>query len=670
MSIKQANIEFNEQGAPVATEFADIYFSDAGAFEETHHVFLLNNAIPHRWETWQKNNFTIAETGFGTGLNFLITLKCFATFITQHPECQFHLHFISIEKFPISEKDLKQALSIYPELQTLSDELLNQYPEPIAGCHRLNFLNNRVTLDLWLGDVHQVLPQIENTPQGLVDAWYLDGFAPSKNPDMWTQDLFEHMANLAKHNCHFATFTAAGFVRRGLIQAGFEVQKRPGHGRKREMLAGHISKTANNPIRTPYFLRHSAQAFQKNSSVSPSVAIIGGGIAGANIAYALAKKGLSAQIYCKEASLAKGASGNPQGGFYPQLNAEASVSSQIHVNAFTFAARLYKKLLADGFDFSHDWCGTLLVAFNEKVTARYQKMVANQTWPDSLIHWVNSTQASKIANIELPYPGLFVPSAGWINPPELTQALTTAAKAKVHTEHKLDCIEKQGQQWQLNWQDKSTSYADIVIFATGSDSVDMPHLQDLPFRLVRGQVEAIPTNETLSKLSSVLCHKGYLTPAWQGQHALGSTYIKEDRNCVYRPSEQALNLAMHQKSLEKCNWIHQIEAKELGRAATRASTPDHLPMVGAVPNVDEQKQQYKELYKALPKHRYPQPIDHSNLYVLSGLGSRGLSTAPLCAEILASQITNQALPLNNTLLDALNPNRFLVRDLIRRQGQN
>ncbi|MCF2947992.1 bifunctional tRNA (5-methylaminomethyl-2-thiouridine)(34)-methyltransferase MnmD/FAD-dependent 5-carboxymethylaminomethyl-2-thiouridine(34) oxidoreductase MnmC [Paraglaciecola aquimarina] len=677
MSIKQANIEFNENGAPVATEFADIYFSDAGAFEETQHVFLSNNSIPLRWETWPQKYFTIAETGFGTGLNFLITLKCFSDFIEQQPDTNFNLHFISIEKFPISLADLKQALAVYPELQEFSNELLNQYPEPIAGCHRLHFLQNRVTLDLWLGDVHQVLPQINDRPDGIVDAWYLDGFAPSKNPDMWTQSLFEHMARLATECCTFATFTAAGFVRRGLIQAGFDVQKRPGHGRKREMLAGQINKKQDTPTGLPYFVRNSYQAANQPSTNQyytsqhktnkPSIAIIGGGIAGANCAYALAKKGLQATIYCKESQLAQGASGNPQGGFYPQLNAEASVASQIQVSAFTYAARLYKQLLADGFNYSHDWCGTLLMAFNDKVTTRYQKMVSNQTWPESLIHWVDNQQASDKANMHIPYSGLFVPSAGWINPPELTQALIKAAQTQVITNHQLMSLDRDANQWCLTWQNQTLTQADIVIFTTGSDSVDMPYLEELPFRLVRGQVEAIPTNNELDKLSTVLCHKGYFTPNWQGHHALGSTYVKEDRSCEYRQSEQSLNLGMHQRSLDKCDWIHNIQAEGKGRAAIRASTPDHLPMVGAVPNVEQQKQQYQDLYKALPSHCYPTAIDHPNLFMLTGLGSRGLSTAPLSAEILASQITGQALPLSDKLLDALNPNRFLIRALIRRQ---
>jgi tRNA 5-methylaminomethyl-2-thiouridine biosynthesis bifunctional protein len=149
---------------------------------------------------------------------------------------------------------------------------------------------------------------------------------------------------------------------------------------------------------------------------------------------------------------------------------------------------------------------------------------------------------------------------------------------------------------------------------------------------------------------------------------MGSTYIKDDKNCDYRLTEQQTNLAMHQQALTKCDWIEDIKPTENGRAAIRCSTPDHLPMVGAVPDTSKQAAQYNNLYKALPAKYYPQPINHTNLFMLCGLGSRGLTTAPLCAEILVSQILNEPLPLSSNLLDALNPNRFLIRGLIRRQG--
>ncbi len=666
LSIRHANIEFNSNGTPVATDFEDVYFSDAEGLAETEYVFLQQNGLPERWSSHSNRAFTIAETGFGTGLNFLVTLHLFEQYLAANPNSTLKLHFISIEKFPIEHTQLTQALAAHPILAQHSQALLEQYPVLIEGCHRLSFLNHTVTLDLWFGDVHTVLEQIENTPKGLVDTWFLDGFAPSKNPDMWTQKLFNDMARLAKPDCRLATFTAAGIVKRGLVEAGFVVSKQKGFGRKRHMVTGVFPEQVAKAPRLPYFSRYSAQPNAATSS-KPTIAIIGGGLAAANCAYALAKKGLPNTVYCKDEALAQGASGNPLGGFYPQLNAEASHASLIHAHSFSYASRVYKTLLQTGHNFSHDWCGTLLVAFNEKLEARYQKLQDKQIWPPSLIHPVDSQQASQLAKIDIPYTGLFVPDAGWINPPQLVQALLDGAKSTIELNCTFTGLARTNHRWRIQWADNTSSQADIVIFATGSESVDIPQLQGLPHRLVRGQVEAVPTTLELNPLATVLCHKGYFTPSWQGHHAMGSTYVKQDRACEYRHSEQITNIAMHKNALDKCSWIRALPTIETGRAAIRCSTPDHLPMVGAVPDLEAQKQQYAALYKALPPHKYPIPNNHSDLYVLNGLGSRGLSTAPLCAEILASQICGEPLPLANHLLDALNPNRFLIRELIRRE---
>ena len=664
MTINNANIRFNENGTPYSSQFEDLYFSDEQGLDESTHVFVKNNKLLERWEGWQEQQFVIAETGFGTGLNFLVTMLCFEAFCKQTDNLGFSLHFISIEKFPINHVDLSKILLLYPELEKYSQPLLEQYPIPVAGCHRLTFLGGKVMLDLWLGDVHDVLTKIENKPLGLVDTWFLDGFSPGKNPEMWTQKLFENMALLAKDQCHFATFTAAGHVKRGLREAGFEVQKQPAHGLKKDMLVGTIEKTADTLSRLPYYTRTPATINNKKSKV----AIIGGGLAGANCAYSLSKRGLKSTIYCQDNGLAKGASGNAQGGFYPQLNAEAGHASQIHALSFNYASKFYRQLLSQGIYYSHQWCGTIQLAFNDKVAGRYRKLIANQTWPDQLIQWIDAQQATTLANVDLPYPGLYIPQGGWINLPELVAGLIQAAGSSVAINKQLTSLERIKDTWQLNWQDGSQSEADIVVMATGSDSIDCEQMSQLPFRLVRGQVEAINSQNELANLSTVLCHKGYLTPAWQGTHAMGSTYVKDDRQCDYRLTEQQTNLTMHQQALTKCAWIDDIQPTVHGRAAIRCSTPDHLPMVGAVPNTSKQLTQYHDLYKALPAKYYPQPINHDNLFMLCGLGSRGLTNAPLCAEILVSQILNEPLPLSSHLLDTLNPNRFLIRGLIRRQG--
>lgn len=674
MSIRTASIQFIDDGVPHAQEFGDHYFSDIDGLAETRYVFIQQNDLESRWQQAVKKDqtppFVIAETGFGTGLNFLATWQAFKNFKQTNPNSEsYRLHFISTEKFPLALQDLETALSKWLELQPLSQQLIESYPHLTPGCHRLVFENGHVVLDLWLGDVRETLPLIHNTPLGIVDAWYLDGFAPSKNPEMWTNELYQQVARLSKEQATFATFTAAGAVKRGLASHGFTVEKRKGFGRKREMLMGRFTSEKTDRKTHSYFFREKMQV----SSDEISIAIVGGGMASANLAYSLTQRGFQVSLFCEDASIAKGASGNPQGGFYPQLNAEANISSQIQALGFNFAKQRYRQLISKGFEFSHSWCGVLQLAFNDAVKDRQKKLIENQTWPESLIYSVNSVRASEIANLDLPYEGLYIADGGWICPPKLVAALFEACnQAGCYSQHmdtKISSIEKCDTGWKLI-ADRQKFTADVVVFANGEKCMDLNESAHLPFQAVRGQVEAIPTFSPLSNLNTVLCHKGYLTPEFNGTHALGSSYSKNDRETAQRASESESNIAMHLKALEKTNWIEQLKSRQplsSARAAIRCSLPDHLPVVGSLFSPQIQTEQFSDLYKALPIHRYPSATSHKNLYVFSGLGSRGLTTAPLMAELLTSQIAGEPLPLDSTLLNALNPNRFLVKKLIKRE---
>lgn len=670
MNINTAKIQFNENGNPIASDFDDVYFSEASGLKESEYVFIENNQIGERWLSCSEDKFVIAETGFGTGLNALVTFDKFLTFRLQNPEAKLQtLYFITTEKYPLTLNDLRKSLIQWPSLAYLVAPLIEQYPVAVEGCHRLILGQGALVLDLWLGDLMDTLPCWYSGNEGLVDAWYLDGFAPSKNPEMWTERLFFKMAGLAKEQCTFATFTAAGFVKRGLRQAGFTVEKRNGFGKKRDMLAGIIEplkrKTGKSDT-LPYYRRTKASG----CTSQPSIAIIGAGLAGANIAFALAQKGLTSNLYCKESSAAQGASGNPQAGFYPQLNAEPSITSQVQALSFLFARSRYQTLIESGYNFDHEFCGVIQLGFNSKVVQRQHNLVEKHFWPSALIDFVSAQQTENIAGVPLPYSGLNIPLGGWINPVQLVEALLGAAQQKVgsqlNCEKTLVTLTSADGHWKIGWDDGSESISDIVILAAGSDCQQMQFAKHLQTRLVRGQVEAIPSHKPLDGLNTVLCHKGYLTPAYRGKHALGSTYIKKDTCTDYRPLEQSLNLAMQSKALDQCEWAQDLEGTLEGRAAIRCTAPDHLPIVGAIPDFHAQQNLYHDLYKALPSHCYPEPKDHSNLFVLTGLGSRGLTTSALMAELLTSQILGHPLPLPINLLNALNPNRFLVKDLIRR----
>ena len=216
---------------PVSEEYGDVYFSRQDGLAETRHVFLNGNDLPARWQG--QSDFTIAELGFGTGLNFMATAALWKE--TVEPEAK--LTYIGFEKHPLDQKAVKTALE--PFQDRLDQEQLkiyhNAYPGVFESITELE-ITSGVRLVLVSGDVNETLP----TQNFRASSWYLDGFKPATNPEMWSQTVFKEMARLSRPGASFATFTAAGLVKRGLMQQGFAVQKVKGYGRKRDMLIGTL----------------------------------------------------------------------------------------------------------------------------------------------------------------------------------------------------------------------------------------------------------------------------------------------------------------------------------------------------------------------------------------------------------------------------------------------
>ena len=216
------------KGVPKSKQFDDVYFSADNGLAESEYVFLDGNHLPCGWQAQER--FTICETGFGTGLNFLTAWKCFEETTGAHQK----LDFISFEKYPVESEEIELFLHRWVEFfDGRLHRLAQRYPPALPGFHRV-VLNDRVTLTLIFDDVNEAIPRVDAS----VDAWFLDGFKPSTNPDMWSETVFEHMARLSYEGTRFATFTAAGAVRRGLQNAGFLVEKIKGYGRKRDMTIG------------------------------------------------------------------------------------------------------------------------------------------------------------------------------------------------------------------------------------------------------------------------------------------------------------------------------------------------------------------------------------------------------------------------------------------------
>ncbi|MHB1437949.1 MAG: tRNA (5-methylaminomethyl-2-thiouridine)(34)-methyltransferase MnmD, partial [Thiobacillus sp.] len=283
-TIVPACLEFKD-GVPYSAAYGDIYHSADGGAGQARHVFLHGCDLPHRWAG--RGSFVVLETGFGTGLNFLTTWAAWR----DDPQRPARLHFLSVEKHPFCADDLARLHALWPEFSALSDEILANWPTLTPGFHRIALDGGRVQLTLMLGDAHDCLPQV----QAGVDAFYLDGFAPDCNADLWQPRLFDALAKLARPGAVAASYTVAAVVRQGLTQAGFACEKRAGFGRKRHCLSA----------------RHAGRSQRVESAVPQRVAVIGAGVAGAAVAHALAARGLSVTVFERADAAAQAASGNP-----------------------------------------------------------------------------------------------------------------------------------------------------------------------------------------------------------------------------------------------------------------------------------------------------------------------------------------------------------------------
>ncbi|RXN73265.1 bifunctional tRNA (5-methylaminomethyl-2-thiouridine)(34)-methyltransferase MnmD/FAD-dependent 5-carboxymethylaminomethyl-2-thiouridine(34) oxidoreductase MnmC [Providencia rettgeri] len=665
-AVQTARLSWNEEGTPMSEQFEDIYFSNQDGLEESRHVFLQGNLFPERFNTHPFKTCVIAETGFGTGLNFLALWQSFNQFKAEHPHAKLQrLHFISFEKYPLSKPDLITAHQCWPELNDLSQSLCDNWPQALPGNHRLTLQNGDVVLDLWFGDVNEQISKLKNNLNNKIDAWFLDGFAPSKNPQMWREHLFATMAKLARINGTFATFTVAGFVKRGLQQAGFTLQKVKGFGKKREMLTGIMIEKETENL-TPWFAREKAN--------NPTdIAIIGGGLASLTAAYTLLKRGAKVTLYCKDSQVAQNASGNRQGAIYPLLTGNNDPLERFFISAFPFASRFYHQLAKQGVKFDGQWCGVSQLAYNDKVANKIAGMLETD-WPTDFAIGRNRQQLSDLCGIDVNHGGIHYATGGWLCPAQLCESLQQYLHQQgvtFHFEHDVNELKPDGDNWQLLInppQQTLISTHSTVIIANGHKLRQFSQTVNLPISPVRGQVSHIPTNETLQQLKNVLCFEGYLTPADASgqQHCLGASYQREHLDLNYSEEEQQGNRQKLIDNLPDVTWPNDIDiSHKHSRQGVRCVIRDHFPLLGNVPDFEKHMEVYQDLPSQIAKNQTicPAPM-HPNLFIFGALGSRGLSTAPLCAELLAAQIFAEPLPLDDETLAELHPNRFWVRKLL------
>lgn len=653
-----AELIWDADGQPSSDRFGDVYFSRVNGLAETRHVFLQHNQLAERWAALAEDaNFSIAETGFGTGLNFLCAWELWERSAPRGAR----LHFISCERFPLHPDDLRKALSLWPELQPLSDTLLDSYQALPPGWQHFSFSGGRINLTLLIGDAVQMFEQLD----AQIDAWFLDGFAPAKNPDMWRPELFEQMARLSVPGTSMATFTCAGDVRRGLQAAGFQLNKVPGYGSKREMLCGHLQHPVTQQWQAPWLCRPEADLQQPRTAL-----VIGAGLAGISSAWALARRGWQVTLLDRHSEPASEASGNPQGILYVRLSPHSTPLSRFVESSYGHCLRHLQALLPDD-GVNRQACGVLQLPTDEAELKRLQAL-GEAGYPPSFLQLLDSQQASDLAGVAINTQALLFPAAGWANPPALCRAMLEQPGIRLLGNSAVAQLDhRQGQWAALDANGQHLATAGVAVICGAVDSLQLAQSAQLPLKPIRGQITHLPATPASRSLRTVLCGAGYISPARLDEHHVGASFRFDRFDSEPSEEENAGNLEMLRglsPDMESLLALQQLQPAALkARAGLRCSTPDYLPVIGPLADADAFFEDYAELAKDASKKPDTITRTYPGLFVNTGHGSRGLVSCPLSAELLAAWVCNEAFPLPRDLVDALHPSRFLHRRLIRRQ---
>lgn len=649
MPLVPASLSFNAEGIPFSTAFDDVYHSSDGGFGQARHVFLDGNALPARWRGRQR--FTILETGFGLGLNFLATWAAWR----DDPAASETLHFVSCELHPFRREDLARlhatlaADSTFPAFASLAAQLQGQWPELVPGLHRLHLDGGRVTLTLAFGDATEGLRQL----QARADALYLDGFSPAKNQALWSEEVCRQLARLAAPDATLATWSVAGEVRHNLIQAGFAVDKAPGFGGKRQMLRGRLAAAAD------------ALASPPPAETPPAghALVVGAGLAGTSIAERLAARGWRVDLIETGDAPGQGASGNHAGVLRPLPSLDDNRLARLTRAGALYGLRHLRRLAEQGLPVRWAASGVLHLARDARHEEKQRATVEHHRYPESYLRYVSRSEASDIARWPLAHGGWWFPGGAWVQPPSLCAANLAAWPGRIHAHfgQAMHALRPAASGWQaVDAHGVVIAEAPVAILANGVAIAGMAEAAALPVRSARGQVAHLPA--TVGQAPDVVvCRLGYVSPAVDGMRCAGASFSVDDDETALRDTDHADNLAKLDFILPGYGNTLPPSATQVasGRVGFRPASPDRLPMVGAVPLSAD----------ALPPDTPLADIPRQpGLYAASGFGARGLVWASLVAEHLASQLHGDPSPLPRDLAEAIDPARYLLRQHRRRNA--
>lgn len=646
--LRPARLDWS-QGVPCASDFGDLYFSGEDGLAEARHVFLAQNHLARRFAALEANaGFTIIETGFGTGLNWLATLE-----LWQASHAAGWLHYVSVEKHPLRIADLIAAQTHWPEHHVYATALQKHYPALMPGFHRLVFPEWRSTLTLFFGDVTDFLPRLSAT----ADAWFLDGFAPERNPGMWNEAVYQGMAALSHEGSSFATFTTAVHVHRGLEAAGFSVEKMTGHGGKREMLCGHFGGAGKSRPAKPWLQRPARPVHEKKACV------IGAGIAGASTAAALALRGWKVCVLEAADAIAEGASGNPAAIVYPRLADGKEALDHFPQQAWLF---MQQQLAHAEGAAAAAWqpCGLLQLLTGN--LQRERDKIAEGHYPEELLQLLDANTASGKAGIAIAHEAVWYRDAGYLQPAAWCRQLLDHPAISLRTNAAVKNLAHRDGVWHaLDDGGRSLDASPVVIVANSLAARQLEQTARLPLQAVSGQVSAVTPSPMSEKLGTVLCHDGYLTPLLpSGAHCLGATFHPGDEGTTVTAEDNEENRRQLSAVLPELADSLSETTTWKGRKSLRCQSTDYLPLLGPMAAYDGFRKDYAGLRDG-KRLDYPCLQTLPGLYVNLAHGAKGFTQAALAAEILVAEIAGEPAPVSQRVLDALHPLRFWVKDIKR-----
>lgn len=645
--IESPQLAWTEDGLPRSTAFDDIYYSDQDPLRESEHVFLHGCELERQWSDASPlgHSFQVGEIGFGGGLNFLMTWSLWE----RHKANQLHpgrLHYTAVEKYPLSPADMARLHERWPELKLFSARLLDCYKPVHQGLMRLK-LGDDITLDLVLDDAANWLAtRATSNPQ--IPAWFLDGFSPAQNEELWSLALFRLIATHSTSNTRLATYSSAGRIRRDLENAGFRVERTAGYGRKRHMLVakGLTKPAATSPSSTPWFEIPRRECNERHAIV------IGAGLAGCFTAYALAQRDWQVELLDAAAAVASGASGIPQLALRCRLFNASNSQARFFLQAYSYCLQILNTLSHEGDSPFRD-CGVLQMASAMNARQGLRAESVKQMYPTAIV--------------AVDEDGNFLfPGAGWVDSHALCTKLISHPRITFRGDCSIAEIDQAGSDpkratWRLyDNHGKKVGESSVLVLSNGFDAARLIGSHNLPLQESLGQCSQFASTAELAANSRVLCDDKTLFPAMNGMHTVSATYRKAGEGLGIRAEDNARNQQALAEMLDLDRDKIVLRQSQVG---SRCASPDRFPLVGPVPTFETMAHDFAELRRNARAKIDKTPHYQAGLFINTAHGSNGMCSIPLCAEFLASLIEGESSPLDRSMMATLNPARFLIQDL-------